>query len=66
MGGRRLTCPVGMERISWEDIKDADEENLNAEYIHSYKSLQLYTVVLHKFHFILNNRPQAGTGIAIL
>lgn len=57
---------MGMERISWEDIKDADEENLNAEYIHSYKSLQLYTVVLHKFHFILNNRPQAGTGIAIL
>ena len=33
MGGRRLTCPAGMERISWEDIKDEDEDYLNAEYI---------------------------------
>lgn len=26
LGGRRLTCPAGMERISWEDIKDEDED----------------------------------------
>lgn len=28
LGGGRLLCPAGIERIKWEDIKDKDEGDL--------------------------------------
>lgn len=58
MGGRRLMCSAGTVRISWEDIKDEEEEDFRCPICLIYKALQLYTVLFHKSHFILNKKPQ--------